>query len=203
MKSSESKYYNTALLMNQALIELLNKKDFEFISVKEICKKAGVNRSTFYLHYDTVADLLQETIDNLNKKFFECFPEQEHDITQKIMTNKNDELIFITPKFLLPYLRHVKENKTVYIVSAKYPALMQSELKYKYLRDKILFPIFQLFNIEEKNKKFVAAYYVRGTYAIIEEWIKGGCSEDVNMICDIIIGCVRPYKNENGNKTTI
>ena len=51
MTKSESKYYNTALLMNQALIELLNKKDLKYITVKEICVKAGVNRSTFYLHY--------------------------------------------------------------------------------------------------------------------------------------------------------
>ena len=56
MNKAESKYYNTAILMNKALIELLNKKDFEFITVKEICEKAGVNRSTFYLHYETVND---------------------------------------------------------------------------------------------------------------------------------------------------
>ena len=37
MKKSESKYYNTALLMDEALLFLLEKKDFEFITVKEIC----------------------------------------------------------------------------------------------------------------------------------------------------------------------
>ncbi len=58
MNKSESKYYNTALLMNQALIEILNKKDYDYITIKEICKKAGVNRSTFYLHYDNIDDLL-------------------------------------------------------------------------------------------------------------------------------------------------
>ena len=48
MNKSESKYYNTACLMDDALILLLEKKDFEYITVKEICNKAGVNRSTFY-----------------------------------------------------------------------------------------------------------------------------------------------------------
>ena len=51
MKNSESKYYTTALLMDEALLFLLEKKDYEFITIKEICEKAGVNRSTFYLHY--------------------------------------------------------------------------------------------------------------------------------------------------------
>ena len=58
MNRSESKYFNTALLMDQALVELLKEKDFKYISVKEICAKAGVNRTTFYLHYETIADLL-------------------------------------------------------------------------------------------------------------------------------------------------
>ena len=73
MNKSESKYFNTSLLMNQALIQLLNKKDYDFITIKEICKKAGVNRSTFYLHYDNIDDLLYETIENLNKEFDSYF----------------------------------------------------------------------------------------------------------------------------------
>lgn len=49
MNKNETKYLNTARLMNEALLILLEKKNYEFITVKEICKKAGVNRSTFYL----------------------------------------------------------------------------------------------------------------------------------------------------------
>ena len=47
MNKSESMYYNTALLMDEALLLLLEKKEYDFITVKEICEKAGVNRSTF------------------------------------------------------------------------------------------------------------------------------------------------------------
>lgn len=71
MKNSESKYYNTALLMDEALLFLLEKKDYEFITIKEICEKAGVNRSTFYLHYETMEDLLVETIEMITKRFYE------------------------------------------------------------------------------------------------------------------------------------
>ena len=75
MNKAESKYYNTALLMNQALIELLNKKEYEFITIKEICVKAGVNRSTFYLHYETKEDLLEECLKNTINHFLTYFKE--------------------------------------------------------------------------------------------------------------------------------
>ena len=51
MNRSESKYFATAARMDEAFLELLEEKDFAYITVKEICEKAGVNRSTFYLHY--------------------------------------------------------------------------------------------------------------------------------------------------------
>ena len=42
MNKSESKYYNTALLMDEALLLILEKKEYEYITVKEICEKAGL-----------------------------------------------------------------------------------------------------------------------------------------------------------------
>ena len=77
MNKSESKYFNTARLMDEALLILLEKKDIEEITVKEICEKAGVNRSTFYLHYDTIDDLFQETIERLNNDFYSSFDVQD------------------------------------------------------------------------------------------------------------------------------
>ena len=39
MNKHESKYFSTAILMDEALISLLDKKSIEFITVKEICEK--------------------------------------------------------------------------------------------------------------------------------------------------------------------
>lgn len=80
MNKAESKYFNTALLMDKALIELMAKKSLEFITVKEICEKAGVNRSTFYLHYETISDLLSETLEFTMKEFICAFPKNSRGI---------------------------------------------------------------------------------------------------------------------------
>lgn len=69
MNEFNSKYFKTALRMDEALIALLEKKDLDYITVKEICEEADVNRSTFYLHYETVGDLVDETTEMINKTF--------------------------------------------------------------------------------------------------------------------------------------
>ena len=81
---SESKYFNTARMMDEALIELLCKKDIQYISVKEICAKAGVNRSTFYLHYETISDLLEETIEHIQAEFQKSFHIEAGDFIEEI-----------------------------------------------------------------------------------------------------------------------
>lgn len=77
MDRSQSKYFHTAAKMDEAMIALLNEKDFEYITVKEICQKAGVNRSTFYLHYENTRDLLEETVRYLINQFRSYFPMEE------------------------------------------------------------------------------------------------------------------------------
>ena len=67
MNRSESRYFATAARMDEAFLTLLAKKDFEYITVKEICEVAGVNRSTFYLHYETMSDLLSESVGRMNR----------------------------------------------------------------------------------------------------------------------------------------
>ena len=93
MKKTESKYFFTAQLMKESLLLLLEKKDIEFITVKEICEKAGVNRSTFYLHYDSIDDLFEEVIDMLNNEFRNSF--EINDIRNIFKDGTKDELMFI------------------------------------------------------------------------------------------------------------
>lgn len=95
MNKQESKYFDTAHFFDEALINLLNEKDIDYITVKEICKTAGFNRSTFYLHYETIYDLLNETIEYVNQKFIDYFDDQNEDFFTKLNTDNKDDFIFI------------------------------------------------------------------------------------------------------------
>lgn len=58
-------------LLHEALLQLLKKKPLNKITVQELCKKAGVNRTTFYNHYETPDDILREIVGQFAASFSE------------------------------------------------------------------------------------------------------------------------------------
>ena len=192
MNRSESKYFSTALLMDEALIDLLETKDPEYITVKEICKKAGVNRSTFYLHYDTIADLINEVVDVVNKRFQSYFKDNAEKFSRGIENMRLEELIFINQDYLQPYLQFIKDNKKIYRAAFRNPYVMQAQKRYKYLKEYILDPILNRFAVPIEFRKYYISYYIEGIMAIIKEWLSGDCKEAINDIITIIEKCVNP-----------
>lgn len=189
LSKAESKYYNTACLMNEALILLLEKKDYSFITVKEICEKAGVNRSTFYLHYETMDDLLSESIEYVGNKLHKKYSEKVLN-KQIISSSKLEDLILITPEYLLPYLEFLKENKAIYKIAFSQPNVFKVDLVLKHLHKNIFGPILNKFAIPLNEQKYMMQFYLSGISSIIIEWIKNGCKENIQSIVSIIMKCL-------------
>lgn len=192
MNKSESKYFNTALRMDEALLALLEEKDLEYITVKEICHQAGVNRSTFYLHYETIADLVNETLEMINQRFLSYFPQQEEEILGNLDSREREELVLVTREYLLPYLRFIRDNKKVYRAAFRNPSSVQAHTRYGELKQHILGPVLEQFEIPAAHRPYYIAYYVEGIAAIVKEWLRQDCADEVEMIADIIESCVRP-----------
>lgn len=198
MNKSESKYFNTALRMDEALIALLEKKDLEYITVKEICHQAGVNRSTFYLHYESIAELLDETMEMINQRFLSYFPQEEEAVLGDMEHRELNDLVFVTQEYLLPYLRFIQDNKKVYRAAFRNPSSMQTNARYGVLKQRILDPILERFEIPAARRPYCIAYYVEGIAAIVKEWLRHDCGDSVEMIAAIIESCVRPKEIHHG-----
>lgn len=198
MNKSESKYFNTALRMDEALLALLEKKDLEYITVKELCHQAGVNRSTFYLHYETIADLVNETLEMINRRFLSYFPQREEEILGNMDRLEREDLVLVTREYLLPYLRFIRDNKKVYRAAFRNPGSMQAHTRYGELKQHILGPVLERFEIPAAHRPYYMAYYVEGIIAIVKEWLHQDCADEVETIADIIESCVRPRDGSNG-----
>ncbi|MBE5756349.1 MAG: TetR family transcriptional regulator [Clostridiales bacterium] len=190
MNKSESKYFNTAVKMDNALLSILEVKDFDYITINEVCKKAGVNRSTFYLHYQNLYELLEETINYFMEKLFVKFSSIETISDKQIETASFDELFLITPTYLLPYLEFIKENKKLFHVVINKPEIMKSNLIYKNLSKDFLFPIMKRFKVKDEEMTFRLSFYVNGIMAIITEWIKEDCKTEIKKLANLINDCV-------------
>ena len=190
MNKYESKYFNTARLMDEALLLLLEKKDYEYITIKEICVKAGVNRSTFYLHYENVDDLLQETIEYIKQKFYNLFNGAKLD--KDIISNSNlDDLVLITPKYLTPYLKFLRDNKTLFALINKKPTLFKSQTIYEDMYKELFVPILNKFRVDKAKQVYVFEFYFKGVFSIITKWLSLDCNLSIEELIDVINSCVR------------
>lgn len=189
MNKNESKYFNTAKKMNDALITLLETKEFEYISIKEICHIANVNRSTFYLHYSNMNDLLEETIKSLNLSFNSHFNSKENENT--IISKDNlEDLLLINDDNLIPYLNFIKENKNIYKVLKNHPQLFNASKTYEQMFKKLFVPIMNRFGLDEKWHKYLMDFYISGLTSIVFDWVYDDCKIPVQEVSDFIKGLI-------------
>ena len=198
MNKSESKYFNTAIKMDLALIALLKKKPFDYITVSEICEEAGVNRSTFYLHYETIDDLLQETTRYLLDDFLAYFSTDTKAIALNLADCELSDLIFICDKYLSPYLSYVKDHKEIFGTALLYNQTLGFDDAYQRMFDNIFNLILERFHYPSSNRQYVMMYYLNGINAIILEWLRNGCDKSIQEISEIISICI--YGKDNANR---
>ena len=141
MNRNESRYFQTAVKMDEALIALLEKKDFAYITIKEICETAGVNRSTFYLHYENTADLLSETTQYILDKHFSYYSTNMQILQDRLEACDKQDLVFVTSEYLTPYLRFVQENQRIFQVSVRQFHSMRMDEVYGKMFENIFDPI--------------------------------------------------------------
>lgn len=197
MNKFESKYFNTAKRMDEAFLELLAVKDFEYITVKEICGTAVVNRSTFYLHYETIADLLSECVEYINGQFLEYMQKDSEMFAEKIEKCSLEELYLLTPEYLIPYLNYIRDNKKLFLTATQNAAVLQLENTYSRMFKHIFAPIMDRFNIPEHDRHYILAFYIKGIMAVIGEWLKCNCEDPVEYIADIIRKYAREYEDRS------
>ena len=196
MNRSESKYFATAARMDEAFLALLEKKDFTYITVKEICEAAGVNRSTFYLHYETMADLLSESISHINEQFLSHMKKDPEAFVAKLRDCSPDELYLITPEYLIPYLDYIEQHRRLFCTAMENAAVLEMDKSYDRMFCHVLAPILDRYGVPQKERRYIMAFHIHGIMAIISEWLKDDCADSIEYVADLIQRCVKRCKEE-------
>ena len=174
-------------------MKLLEEKDFAYITVKEICEKAGVNRSTFYLHYETVNDLLTESAQYIIDKLIANMPQDTAEFFEKLQTRPLEELHLITPEYLTPYLNFVKEHSRIFRTAVEHSSVLGMDDAYLALNHHVFTPILDRFHIPRSEQKYVMPFYINGLMGIVNEWLKEDCKDSIEHIISVMRICIAQH----------
>ena len=165
--------------IKEALIQLLSEERFDNISISKLCMRAGINRGTFYLHYQDkyqmVDSLKSEIISQLSS--YSMF-EAENEYPKKLMIAKfhilraNERLInALTKSHYIDFREAIREYITSIILSDKQKAATQ-----RFLEENFHIP-----------QKYALEIFLSSVEGIISLWIAGGAQEEPEELTDIIL----------------
>ena len=150
--------------IEKAFVELLQTCEIKDITVSELVKKTGLNRSTFYANYIDILDLADKTRERLEGDFSNLFANY----------NYLDERTGALKMF-----KHIKENQIFYRTYFK--------LCYD---DKHLISTYNATRAEkehiEGNIRYHIEFFRNGLNAIIKLWLAGGCQESPEEMAEVL-----------------
>ena len=77
----ERRIRRTRSMILAGFVQLMQQKPIKDISVRELADLVDINRSTFYLHYTDIYDLLEQTENNLMKQFLSIIQTEKQTVT--------------------------------------------------------------------------------------------------------------------------
>lgn len=150
--------------IEKAFIEFLQTREIAEITVSELIKITGLNRSTFYANYIDIFDLADKTREKLEKDFSNLFADydyfNERTGAQKMFTHIKENQIFYKTYFKLCY----DDKHLISIYDTKRAAKEQLD----------------------KNLKYHIEFFRNGLNAIIKMWLAGGCKESPEEMAEVL-----------------
>ena len=173
LKKEDRRVRRTKKLLTQALTELLQKKQVNEITVKELTDLADMNRGTFYMYYKDIFDMLEKIEDELFQKLDVIAQSHEHgDPTQQVKP------------ILLDLFRFIEENQEVCRVLLSPNGDMNFLHRlYEAIRERSL-EIWkdQMGSLGEKEFDYRYSFVIFGCAGMIRAWVNRNCQEtDMQM----------------------
>ena len=170
----------TKRMIKEALLRLLERKPLDKIKVNELCEESGVNRATFYRHYETLQDVLRE----IETEFIQQMPRpvksprnviEARDHLETVCTYFYDHSDMIRLLFL-----NRKDADMMQGMSELYRSFLELRKKEMPVPD-----------MDEDTAKVIIALVGGGGYCLLRQWILGDIQKTPGEIADILCNVIR------------
>jgi predicted transcriptional regulator len=167
----------TRKALSDSLIELMKDKPFTKITIKELCEKADINRTTFYAHYRDQYDLLLQ-IEEETLAYFEGMLDKYDSRRSKreILEMIEEMLGFISNNSNYLHIL-LSENGDIDFQKKVFRRFMQKGLVTKYFSEK---------SIKKDMYEYWYAFVVNGAIGLIQHWLKNNMSIPIHELAKII-----------------
>ena len=182
LKKEDRRVRRTKKLLTQALTKLLEKKQVNEITVKELTDLADMNRGTFYLYYKDIYDMLEKIEDEMFQKLDVIAQTHEHgDITQEVKP------------ILLDLFRFIGENQEMCrILLSPNGDINFLHRLYEAIRERIR-EIWadQVEAVSEKEFDYRYSFVVFGCAGMIRAWVNRNCQETDLQMAELAAAMIR------------
>lgn len=155
----------TKQAIKASFIKLLNEKPLGKISVRDIVEDCGINRNSFYYHYQDIPALLTEIITGLFDRLIEAYP----DVTSLVECfDKAAEYTLENKRALLHIYNSI--NRDIFeIYLMKYS---------EYAVTAYLSTAFSETEVAEEDKAVIIRFLKCSIFGIFLDWLAAGLPED-------------------------
>ena len=165
-KKTDKRILHSKRFIKEALIELMKTKNVARISVLELCKKADINRNTFYAHYSTPEDVLNEIENELKREY------------EAIVLGQNGDMI--------DALRFTKDHADVLGVLVENPGSDFRDYLFAISRELYLKRCREGGITDSETAEKIYMYTSAGANQITAAWIQDGCQQPIAEVLDFM-----------------
>ncbi len=176
-----SRTKKTQRKLKDILIKKLASKPLKEITVQELCREAKINRTTFYIHYDNLDDLMLHIDMEMQKKIDALF--QDPDLGPgKIFTEKRlEKLNEHTYQHADFYRNYLNDFNRLNRLDNELAATWNEEIK----------PALQKDGLTETELQYRFEYLISGMRGVQRMWLNLNCPETpkefTKMIKDVML----------------
>lgn len=180
-KKEDRRVRRTKKLLTQALTQLLQEKQINEITVKELTDLADMNRGTFYLYYKDMFDMLEKIEDGM----FEA-------LDAIVSLHEHDDVSQQTKPILLDLFRFIEDNQEMCrVLLSPHGDMNFLHRLNEVVREKCLkaWP-----NIRKEKGEadfdYHYSFVVFGCAGIIRAWVNRNCSESAEKMAEMAYGMI-------------
>lgn len=177
---NNQRYQTSEKKMQDTLMKLMASQEIEDVTVRDICREAHINRSTFYAHYEDIYDLMEKTERLIRRELAEEF--QARGVGMQNVFHHD---------YLIYFHRHIEKNRNFYRICLRHRVHFPLEEGFEQLWEDVVKPhCHQRGVTDERAMLYYLTFYQAGFTMVLRKWVEDGCRETPEELCPILLGCL-------------